>query len=275
MRLDWQEANFGMLVKVVAVLKEYIGDNIVVAGFYTGNTNKGAIYSDATEIMADFESDFTTVEQEIENLQSIIEDNDMEQYVLDGFKNDIAALEKLNGDLYIRNDWNDKTTDDYRDNITTYTDDEVGVIEFTDDAMNGHTWSGTVDEAIDSIIEMVKNETIQNDVWEIVRFVGFRYDRELRDIDMEEFVDTVCDYFADAIKSKEWNNEPINVGEDYIFICSNDANKFEKELKSFYDKNSSEDQDFEYDDFEDFVYCRRNFFGINEEFYDNFIKNKG
>jgi len=264
MKLDWQVADIKTLVRVVAILRGEIGKKLVVAGFCSGNQNKGAVYSDPMEIMPDGEGYYDQVGVAIEHIEQFIEDNDIKGRESELHHKEIKALSEIDKELYVLFNWNDRTDESHLDNVETFTADEVGVAEFTYDAMNGHVWSGTVEEAISAIVDMAKTGQIGKDVWEICRFVGFRYDAELRDLEMNDFVDTIAEYFSDIMPD---TNHAFWIGRDFILVVHYEPDAFYDKLQKYYNLSRKEEDTI--DEFSDLIYRSGNFFAIDGTFFEN------
>ena len=157
MGMNWQELTTTDLMASVEVLKELPYKNLVIGHKYSSSTPFGKAYYDVSELLGESES-----LREFDSIQSYREDLDRTFYISDDADEDddreiVAELlreaEKIGAPFAVYSNG--------RDEIYTK-DGKAAVVEsYLSDSMNGHSFYGTKEEAIELIEEQI-TRSIEN-----------------------------------------------------------------------------------------------------------------
>ncbi len=174
--MNWQSMTMKDLEAAVEVLKELPYKNLAIGRAYSRGLF-GMAYDSAGELMGEMESltEFDTIEEYRSHLEDVFyisddeDEDDDREYVAEC----IANAEKIGAPFAVYSNG--------REEIYTKDGDREVINEYLSDAMNGHSFSGTKEEAIELIEEQIATGSIlpmRKDVAEIVSFVAERFEDE-------------------------------------------------------------------------------------------------
>lgn len=174
--MTWQTVTIKDMNAVVEVLKELPYKSIVVGHKYSSG-QFGRAYDNVSELMGEMESlrEFDTIDVYRSYLEDVFyvnpddEDGDDSETVNEM----IAKAEKIGAPFAVYSNG--------RDEIYTKNGDSEIINEYLSDSMNGHSFSGSIQEAIELIEEQIATGSalpLRKDVAEIVTWVADKFKYE-------------------------------------------------------------------------------------------------